>query len=437
MNNKKLPSDKAAAGLDSLYHAMKMDTSSHATVESNELFQIVHQSETTLILRRQGLGKKVIMNKDYSSDKILSILEHERRVSMFLPGCPVRKVHHLDSYKGCYAFNFDWVEGVTLGTWLHSLNMTVKEGEKTAAQPEGGDQQGHNVLTTRLHVAMAVAKTVASIHEAGVAHADITPDNIIISFEKDKCFATLIDLSKSVILSEKNIFVSEDNQEAFTERLKVDDMRALGLILYWIFGGNDASRKQDDHETNESVESSTTEGGSENRSQKDNSNDDSSRIKRGRKSKVPSPPSHIPLYLISLVSTLIAPSIDDRGQIKYQYKNARDVYNDLHVADVKPEIYLVFNQASEMAFKALKTPKDSFYGRLTEAAMVKQSLELVMNSRGNPVIMAVSGHAGAGKTSLLQQIKKPIAESNGFVSQICFDCHDTIISISIDVRTLT
>ena len=41
------------------------------------------------------------------------------------------------------------------------------------------------------------------------------------------------------------------------------------------------------------------------------------------------------------------------------------------------------------------------------------------------------------KTSLLQQIKKPIAESNGFVSQICFDCHDTIISISIDVRTLT
>lgn len=188
-----------------------------------------------------------------------------------------------------------------------------------------------------------------------------------------------------------------------------------------IFGGNDALTKPGDREENKSVESATTEGGNENRAPKDNSNDASTGFKRGRKSKVPSLPSHIPLYLISLVSTLIAPSINDRGQIKYQYKNARDVYNDLHIADIKPEIYLVFNQASEMASKTLMTPKDAFYGRLTEAAMVKQSLELVMNSRGHPVIMAVSGDAGAGKTSLLQRINEPITESNGFVIRCSFD----------------
>jgi hypothetical protein len=62
----------------------------------------VHQSSTTLILRR-GANHGM---KD-GQDAILAILEHERRVSSYLPpSCAHRKMHHLDSYKGCFGFNF-------------------------------------------------------------------------------------------------------------------------------------------------------------------------------------------------------------------------------------------------------------------------------------------------------------------------------------------
>jgi hypothetical protein len=41
-------------------------------------------------------------------------------------------------------------------------------------------------------------------------------------------------------------------------------------------------------------------------------------------------------------------------------------------------------------------PKGSFYGRLSEVSMVKQSLDIVKKSGGQPVVISVSGYAGAG-----------------------------------------
>lgn len=70
--------------------------------------QIVHQSETALILRRQNMGMKVIPRVDVDQEEIISILEHERRVSNYLPlCCPRRRVTSLDSYNGHFAFSFE------------------------------------------------------------------------------------------------------------------------------------------------------------------------------------------------------------------------------------------------------------------------------------------------------------------------------------------
>lgn len=145
---------------------------------------------------------------------------------------------------------------------------------------------------------------------------------------------------------------------------------------------------------------------------------------------------NIPLYLISLLSSLISPSINEREKIKYQYNSARDVYCDLHEADRHPEIYLRLINASEIATRPLQIRKDSFYGRLSELSMVQQSLQIMMNSKGQPVIMSVSGHAGAGKTTLPRQIVKPITESNGFVIRCNFDrtlLPDTVIAYAFNL----
>ena len=334
--------------------------------------QIVHQSGTALILRRQNLGMKVIPRVDVDQGEIISIMEHERRVSNYLPACcPRRKVTSLDSYNGHFAFSFVWVEGISLGAWLQQQSLNRRQ--------ESGD------LMTRLQVAISIVKAVSRFHEAGVVHANIMPDNIILSFESKQCFATLIDLSKAIILSEDVSVAEEEN--------KITDMKALGLVLYSLLGGKRASIHQEDDMNENSSPPRTTP-------------------KRGRNDGQPI--TNMPLYLISLLSSLIAPS-------KYQYQNVKDLLNDLQEAVDKQGIYLRPLSASDAAQNSVQIPKDSFYGRLSERSMVTQSLDVVKKSGGQPLVMAVSGFAGSGKTTLLRQITKPIAESNGFCIQCNFD----------------
>ena len=310
--------------------------------------QIVHQSETALILRRQNMGMKVIPRVDVDQEEIISILEHERRVSNYLPSCcPRRRVTSLDSYNGHFAFSFEWVEGVTLGAWLQQQSLDGRQ--------ESGD------LTGRLYIAISIVKAVSRFHESGVVHANIVPENIILSFESKQCFATLIDLSKAVILEDASRPEAEEEN-------KMTDMKALGLVLYSVLGGKRALIRQEDaiHE---------------------NTSPARSKPKRGRNDEQPI--TNMPLYLISLLSSLIGP-------FKYQYQNVKDLLNDLQEAVDKQGIYLRSHQASDAAQISVQFPKDSFYGRLSERSMVTQSYDIVKKSGGQPLVMAVSGFAGTG-----------------------------------------
>jgi serine/threonine protein kinase len=346
-----------------------------------ETMRVVYQSETTLLLRHENAGIKVILNSNQGQKE----LEHELRVSNYLPSSsPHRKVTQLDTlHDGRFALRFEWVEGITLGGWVQK--------QQGAKQYDETDD-----LMSRLYVAIAIAKSVASLHEAGVAHGSIISDNIILSFESKQCSAILIDLSKAVILSEGHISRSKDAQEAHAASMKTNDMKALGLVLYLVLGGNQLTaepaqdQKPTDHEESDS----------------------SVRAKRGRNNV--QPVTNMPLYLISLQSALISPSLNVGGTFTYQYQSANDVVNDLQEALKKPKIYLRHHQASDSRNMSVQVPKDSFYGRLSEVSMVKQSLAVVKHSGGQPVVTTVSGYAGAGKTALLQQIAKPIAQLNGF-----------------------
>jgi tRNA A-37 threonylcarbamoyl transferase component Bud32 len=308
------------------------------------------------------MGKKVFRNTAGNQEEILSIIEHERRVSNYLPpSCPHRKVHSLDSYKGCLGFNFDWVNGVTLGAWLK--NQDLERGEKEVD------------LISRLSVAIAIVKAVASLHQAGVAHANISTDNVIVSFQSKKCSATLIDLAKAVVLSDENVALREDAHLTLAGRSKINDMKALGLVLTLVLDGELTSSVLNQVESVEEVNQARTKRGR---------NDDQT-------------VTNMPLYLTSLLSALIAPSLNVGGTFEYQYLNANDVLRDLQEAAKKPELYLRPYVPSNNAQMSLQdVPKGSFYGRLSEVSMVKQYLDIVKKSGGQPVVISVSGYAGAG-----------------------------------------
>lgn len=354
-------------GADSLSQMMGLMASSrghHSSTQSSRSdgLSLVHQSETVQIMRCDNMGKKVFRNTAGNQEEILSIIEHERRVSNYLPpSCPHRKVHSLDSYKGCLGFNFDWVNGVTLGAWLK--NQDLERGEKEVD------------LISRLSVAIAIVKAVASLHQAGVAHANISTDNVIVSFQSKKCSATLIDLAKAVVLSDENVALREDAHLTLAGRSKINDMKALGLVLTLVLDGELTSSVLNQVESVEEVNQARTKRGR---------NDDQT-------------VTNMPLYLTSLLSALIAPSLNVGGTFEYQYLNANDVLRDLQEAAKKPELYLRPYVPSNNAQMSLQdVPKGSFYGRLSEVSMVKQSLDIVKKSGGQPVVISVSGYAGAG-----------------------------------------
>ena len=351
--------DSVADG-DSLAPVMRlMGTSSR---DGNIIFQandqeVLYQGKTTLILRRDKVYSKVLLNTDEQSrGKMLSILEHERHVSNYLTAaCPHRKVHslHSDSVLG---FSFDWVDGVSLSAWL-------KEHQQDKVSSA-------DILMVRLNVAVAVAKSVASFHQAGVAHKNITSDNIVISFESKTCVATLIDLAAAVILS-------DEPTPEYAETLKMNDMKALGFVLYSVLGGK--------HQTDQvsEIESCYQE------SYEEAKEAEPTRSKRGRNDQRTGP--NLPLYLVSLLFALTTPASDWSS-----YKNAQDVVTDLEEALKKPDIYLRPFNLSDDEKMSVQVPKDRFYGRLSEVSMIRQSIDLMKNNDGQPLAMSISGYAGTG-----------------------------------------
>jgi serine/threonine protein kinase len=343
-------------GADSLSQMMGLAaTREHTPSSKSDELSLVHQGKNVMIFRCNSMGKKVFRNTVDNQEEILAILEHERRVSNYLsPSCPHRKVQSLDSYKGCLGFNFDWVEGVTLKVWLMKQDL------------ERGDQEVD--LLSRLPVAIAIVKAVASLHAAGVAHASICSDNIILSFDSKQCSATLIDLAKAVILSDESASVK--NEDAHL----TNDMKALGSVLYSVLGGEPTLSGQKQVEPVEE--------------------DSQARTKRGRNDE--QAVTSMPLYLTSLLSALIAPSLNVGGTFEYQYQNANDVLHDLQEAAKKPELYLKPYLPSKNVQMSVQIPVDSFYGRLSEVTILKQSLDIVKKNGGQPIVISVSGYAGAG-----------------------------------------
>ena len=349
--------DALAPVLSSLETSSRPSNIFQASCDDEE---VVYQSTTTVIYRRGKVFTKVLLNVDDNREKRLSILEHERQVSNYLAArCPHRKVHSLNSdiFLG---FSFDWIEGTTMSAWL-------KEHRQDRVSSDDD-------LMTRLNVAIAVAKSVASFHRAGVAHTNIIPENIVLSFESKACSATLIDLATAIILSD------EPTSES-AETFKMNDMKALGYVLHSVLGGKQPidsvpekdSCYQESHEDAEEVELT--------------------RKKRGKNDQYTV--TNMPLYLVSLLFALIK-SADDSSTFSCPYKNAYDVVTDLQEALKKPKIYLrpfKFHDGENMP---VQVPKDRFYGRLSEVSMIRQSIDILKDSGGQPLVMSVSGYAGAG-----------------------------------------
>lgn len=326
----------------------------------------------------------------------------------------------VDKFQGHLAFHFEWVDGITVSEWLLQTSSTAASSSSSV----GGGVD----LSTRLKVAMAIAKSVLKFHEAGVIHNGLSCDDIILhnvddAGDSSEFCVTLIDLARASIIDEAIGNAIRKDGLSFSEKAMRKDLHDLGNVLYAVLGGDGSGAK----------------GGGATNNSKEAGEDDKEdygqqrRRKRGNNQRIVA--NSLPPYLISLISALIPVTCKDgRGG---QYSHVKDVLIDLQEASKRPDIYLKNDTLSGnyLPKNSLKIPPDSFYGRRSEVSMVLHSLDTVLKFGGKPVVTVVSGYAGTGKTTLLRQIDKPLGAAKGYMICCKFDRTsppDTVLVIAID-----
>ena len=86
---------------------------------------------------------------------------------------------------------------------------------------------------------------------------------------------------------------------------------------------------------------------------------------------------------------------------------------DLQIAERKFDTYLKPNYWGALSESGqLQMQQDLFYGREQEMFRLQQSFDIV-RINGQPSLTCVFGPGGCGKTSLINQIKKPLDNANG------------------------
>ena len=358
-----------ASNLSNSINELSVGGNSNIESESRAC-QIVHESKSTRIFRSNELGIKVFTDPNI----INKALRLELQVSFYLPSSiKQRKALRVDTYQDLPALYFDWVEGVTAYEWLSN-------GSNETQPMQLGDAASADdpALTTRLNAAIAITEAICGFHECGVFHGNICLENIVLDFSGPSCSATLIDYSKSVILSD-SLYSIRDQQERkdFTLAAKQKDLNDLGVVLYSIISNHPRRTNRCDVEVN--------------------SNDDANeqRNKKG-KSQLIQTADNLPLYLVSLVSSLLTPVAAYVGHDQVQYKRPRQVLADLHLAISKPDIYLKIHRWADLVTKPLSIPHASFYGRRTELSMLQSSFDAMLKGGNKPCVYIAQGYAGSG-----------------------------------------
>ena len=269
-----------------------------------------------------------------------------------------------------------------------------------------------------LSLAIAIADTLSGIHDAGLIHKDINPSNIL--WNPDTNVVKLIDFGSATRLTQETqllqspghlegtlAYVSPEQTGRMNRSLDYrTDLYSLGCTFYELlaarppfFGGDPLA------------------------------------LVHAHLARQPEPlcivdPS-VPMVLSDLIAKLMAKNAEDR------YQSAVGAAADLRACREQLErdggigsFALGRNDPSDRLWIPQR-----LYGREREVAALLSAFERVAG--GDRELMLVSGYSGIGKTTLVQELYKPITARRGFFISGKFDQYQRTIPYSAPIRAFT
>jgi histidine kinase len=353
--------------------------------------KIIHENENTVIYFPSqdlaDIGKPVMvkaLKNQFPNPQQILRFKNEYQLTKDLDCEGVRKVIKFEKYASKEALWLEYVDGKTL---KHII-----------------EKSGKYNLSFRhfLNIAVDLAQIISLVHQHGIIHKNINPNNILVNPHTLK--VTLIDFSIASKVNYKsqgfnhpsilegNLAYMSPEQTGRVNRY-IDhrtDLYSLGITLYELFT-----------------------------SQLPFHSDDPMELVHLHIAKKPVPPHilnpKLPQALSNIILKLLAKNAEDRYQSAYGLKS--DLVRCL----------LSYNETStienfspgENDFSANFQIPQKLYGRDKETILLYNAFERI--SKGKTEAIFISGPSGVGKTGLAHEIHKPVTVKRGYFIEGKFD----------------
>ena len=322
-----------------------------------------------------------ILNTEYPTIEQITRLRHEYKISSDLKLEGIVKPHSLEKYKNSFALILEDCGGQSLRHHLAGKSIKIQKF---------------------LPLAIQVSQTLGEVHQNQIIHKDIKPSNIIISpdFEQVKItdFSMATRLSREVhqnsnttVLEGTLAYISPEQTGRMNRDLDYrTDLYSLGITFYEMLTGELPFNSTDPLELIHSHIAVT-----------------------------PVPPhqlnNEVPQMVSSIVMKLLAKNAEDRYQSAFGVK--ADLENCLNQLQTTGKIESFIPGRIDKSGQFLIPQK--LYGRTKEVADLMAAFERV--SFGKSEMVLVSGYSGIGKTSIVNEIHKPIVRQRGYFIAGKFD----------------
>ncbi|NEQ35536.1 MAG: AAA family ATPase [Okeania sp. SIO3I5] len=351
-------------------------------------FYPIHNSTNSQVYRARRVDdhQPVILkflNQNYPTSEQIRRYKQEYYLTCQLKSPGIIKAYDLLEWQRSYVIVLEDFEGISLQEFL----------------------QGREKLTLKefLFLAIAIVESLGEIHNQHIIHKDINPANIVFNPQTQEL--KIIDFGISTQLSRENptlknpnvlegtlAYISPEQTGRMNRSLDYrTDFYSLGVTFYEML------TKQLPFTTEDALE-----------------------LVHSHIAKKPILPSEIdssiPWIISQIIMKLMAKNAEERYQSAWGLK--ADLENCSEQLELVGNIE-VFPLATQDISERFSIPQ-KLYGREAEIATLLSTFERVAKS-GKVELMMVAGYSGIGKSSLVQELYKPITARRGYFISGKFD----------------
>ena len=356
------------------------------TLSDYKITEKIYENFRTVVYRAQTKqGKNTVIIKllkaEYPTLEELAQVKHEYEIAKDLDLSGIIKPYALENHKNGLALILEDFYGKALHLFI-------------------GDQK--LPLISFLNIAIQLAESLSNLHEHQIIHKDIKPQNILINPKNGQ--VKICDFSTASRLTRENPTLSSPNlmqgtlaymspEQTGRMNRSIDyrtDFYSLGITFYEMLTGALPFPTSDLLE-----------------------------LVHCHIAKKPVPLQQlnpeIPQVVSDIIMKLLAKTAEDRYQSAYGLKADLETCLTQLQANGKISNFIVGQQD---LFSQFLIPQ-KLYGREKEVAQLLAAFESV--SGGRTQMMLVSGYSGIGKSSLVNEIHKPILRQRGYFIAGKFD----------------